>query len=497
MKLRLRKQHKAQGFTLIELLLALGIMSIAFAGIISYLSHSAEITRAEGAGEQLADVGKALDRYINRESGVLQSCLTANQVIQVPATILTQSAGTTTVGSCTLNNRQILPGSFSNMNLFGMGYNIYIKSNASNNLGGLVLTASPVTDPASSTATVRYDWIGAAMKKAGAQSGMTFLNTGANSLRGLGGGWAFTNVDFPAINQLGLLGYRVGYQASYDDVYLRLDGAYPMRGSLNMGNYNINNATDINFNGWLNGNNALLNNLKTGYISNTGNIQTDTSTTTTMAAVGGVETNPTPTDQSGASFKGLHSWDIFAENDLGVGGDGTYSAVMRRNGTIEANDVYLHTVGCADNGSAVLPSGTSAASMRTNNCINGGYSGWLSERLPQYVSRGVVLVQNQSVIAKPVCSAGGTPRIILVPQIQNIYGYYPVQLTMQLNPDNSLTYQFIRPQPMVSTEQMQVYATDNGSSWTAQIKSLTAAQQGVPDGVIGKALAHLFCDYGR
>ena len=98
-----------------------------------------------------------------------------------------------------------------------------------------------------------------------------------------------TNADFGAINQLGLFGYRVSYQGTYDDIYLRLDGSYPMRGNLNMGNYNINNATDINFNGWLNGNNALLNNLKTGYISNSGNIQTNTMTVTNTISTGGRE----------------------------------------------------------------------------------------------------------------------------------------------------------------------------------------------------------------
>ena len=36
---------------------------------------------------------------------------------------------------------------------------------------------------------------------------------------------------------------------------------YPMNGNLNMGNYNIKNATDISYTGWLYGNNAVMNNL--------------------------------------------------------------------------------------------------------------------------------------------------------------------------------------------------------------------------------------------
>ena len=42
---------------------------------------------------------------------------------------------------------------------------------------------------------------------------------------------------------------------------LVLHGMYPMNGNLNMGNYNIKNATDISYTGWLYGNNAVMNNL--------------------------------------------------------------------------------------------------------------------------------------------------------------------------------------------------------------------------------------------
>lgn len=518
--MKLKKNNKQKGFSLIELLLAIGIMSIAFIGIISYLSRMAEQTRAEAVGEQISEVGKALSNYINRESGNLLSCLPVNSMIQ-PADLsfLTQSTGTTVVGACTLNNRQFLPSTFPNVNLFRSGFNVYIRNNASGSLNGLVLTDSPVTDPGAVANTVRYDWIGSAMRKAGAQSGMTFT-TSATTLNGLGGGWALNSTEFPAINQLGLLGYRVGYQGTYDDIYLRLDGAYPMRGNLNMGNYNINNATDINFNGWLNGNNALLNNLKTGYISNSGNIQTNTLTATTSIATGGRELNARPTIWSASPNSGdfIHTWNLYSENMIATGSNGNIQASMDKNGIITANNIRLKTAGCApgdagrttglDATQQALVRGTDCNERATSGTVIGGFDGMLTDRLPKYVSRGAQIVDSTRPetmnVNKPACtSAGGygSARIIVTPQIQNMYGDYDVQVQLIPQPNNSINVILQRSQ--YTAEQMQVYAVDNGTTWTVRLNSAVAQKYSTPGNptpypVQGfMALAETFCDYGN
>lgn len=503
MKLK-KNNNKQKGFSLIELLLAIGIMSIAFIGIISYLSRMAEQTRAEAVGEQISEVGKALSNYINRESGTLLSCLPADSMIQSPSLdFLTQSKGTTVVGACTLNNRQFLPSTFPNINMFRSGFNVYIRNNASGSLNGLVLTDAPVTDPGAVANTVRYDWIGSAMRKAGAQSGMTFV-TSATTLNGLGGGWALNSADFPAINQLGLLGYRVGYQGTYDDIYLRLDGAYPMRGNLNMGNYNINNATDINFNGWLNGNNALLNNLKTGYISNSGNIQTNTLTATTSIATGGRELNARPTIWSATPNSGdfMHTWNLYAENMIATGSGGTIQASMDKDGIVTANNIRLKTAGCAGAGATTGLTSTQLAAVRGIDCNERttGFDGMLTDRLPKYVSRGAQLVNSNNpasmTVPKPSCSSAGgygSARIIVTPQIQNIYGYYDVQVQLYPQPDNSINVVVQRTQ--YTAEQMQVYAVDNGTTWAVRLNSAVAQKYGATQGFM--ALAETFCDYGN
>lgn len=470
------KNKRESGFSLIELLLVLGIVSVAMIGVISYITRVSEQMTAESAGQQFADIGKALGNYISRESGNLNSCIPAGSSISgIPLTVLTQSAGTTTVGPCVLNNRQVLPSTTNNTNLWGSGYNIGIENTASGSLGGLVMTSSPVYDPAyGSQNIVRYDWMGMAMKKAGAQSGMTFTATGPNALTGLGAGWTLTNADFAAINTLGLFGYRVSYQGTYDDIYLRLDGAYPMRGNLNMGNYNINNATDINFNGWLNGNNALLNNLKTGYISNSGNIQTNTATVTSSIATGGRETSPMPGGWGGDH---IHTWDVYAEGSVGSGTGGALQAYMNNTGAIVGKDIYIN------------------GGLNGSNGRNGMVYGWLSDRLPQYVSRGATVVWDGAGIGKPNCTASGgngSAKILVIPQIQNTYGNYNVTVTLQPQANNSFNM-YVNRTPY-TFDQIQVYAVDMGTWWQVRITSWTAQQYGAATGYMG--VAEVFCDYG-
>lgn len=492
--MKIKYKHSTEkGFSLIELLLVLGIISIAFIGLLSYFSKMADQARAETAGEQIAELGKALGNYIVRESGTLQGCMPAGTVIQVTATpLLTQATGTTTVGACTLNNRQVLPSTWNNINSFRTGYQLFIRNNASNSLGALVLTDAPINDPGSSTAQVRYDWLGAAMRKAGSQSGITFIGQ-PTSLTGLGGGWALANTEYPNINKVGLLGYRVGYQGSYDDIYLRLDGAYPMRGNLNMGNYNVNNATDINFNGWLNGNNALLNNLKTGYISNSGNIQTNTMTATTSITTGGREANPMPIAWTG-DF--LHTWNIYAEGTIGTGSNGVVQASMDNAGLIKANNIRLTTVTCAGAGATTGLTAAQLTTVRGKDCNTTAYDGMLTDRLPQYVSKGAKVVTDGEVITKPVCNAttGGTnsARIIVTPQIQNTYGDYDVQVNLFPQPNNSINVVVNRS--AYTADQIQVYAIDNGATWTVRITSAMAQKYGATSGYMG--LAETFCDFG-
>ena len=92
---------------------------------------------------------------------------------------------------------------------------------------------------------------------------------------------------------------------------------YPMNGNLNMGNYNIKNATDISYTGWLYGNNAVMNNLLTGTITNAGNITTQSingKNTDLGAANAASYANNVGADKSYANF------DLFYANCINCGG---------------------------------------------------------------------------------------------------------------------------------------------------------------------------------
>lgn len=498
MKIRKIKQQNSteKGFTLVELLLVLGIVSVSMVGIMSYLAKQAEEVRASNAGRQFAEIGSALGSYITRESGTLNSCLTAgSSAIKVPLNVLTESSGVTNTGGCSLNHLQLLPSTTSEINIFNTGYDILIRKNASGSLSGLVLSDEPIRDPGVSVANAepRYDWIGKAMRSAGPQSGMTFQATGANSLRGLGGGWAINNSEFTQINKLGLFGYRVAYQGNNDDIYLRLDGAFPMRGNLNMGNYNINNATDINFNGWLNGNNALLNNLKTGYIHNSGSIVTNTLQADTAITTGTVANNPMP---AGWGDSYIHTWDIYAEGTIATGKDGKIQAFMNSQGLVKANNILLDLPGCTN-----IPDGLTQAEadeIRGKDCTS-PYYGMLSDRLPKYVSRGIEVVQNGAIVQKPVCtSAGGNgaARIVLTPQIQNTYGSYELDVDFKAHSDNS--YSFIVRRTPFTWDQIQTYAIDYPDHWEVVLGSYTASISTADNPAVSgwQALAEKFCDFG-
>lgn len=462
-----KKTKKQAGYSLIELILVLTISSLAFMGVIKYNQKQAEISRAENAGLQFQEVGSALGQYITRNYSILSTNVLGGSSMVVPISILQGTAFTS--GGVTYPGNLLLPTTFANQNLFRTNYVLTIR-NTGNSVHGLVTTSAAVVEGGS----IRYDWIGTAMKKAGPQSGMTFMN--ATTMSGLDGSWTLNNTAYPDINTAGKFGYRVTYQGNYDDVYLRLDGAFPMVGNLDMGNYNINNATDINSSGWINGNNALLNNLRTGFIYNSGNFQND-GNIRTFTTVGFGTGNFSQFERLIATA----SVDTQFINRPGTGG----GAVA---------DV---TLGNPYTGAAYNPASTDQQGMlyARDIFITGArpgaqarpVQGWLSDRLPQYVSRGILARRDGELVDKPPCGTG-IPRIELIPQSQYVQGR--VMGTMQLTGTNGNMTLY---QDQYSIGQFSVYADDLGTQWRVNVKTpvYNAGYTGQTN-----ALAHMYCDYG-
>lgn len=168
----MKRFKKQQGYSLIELILVLGLSSLAFISAVQWEVKKSDVAKAEMAGEQFAEVGRALSAYIARE----QINLAYNIPPGVPQTMSIEVLKGTASGFFV--GRQYLPTNFSAVNSFGTPYIIQIR-NVAGRIEGVVLSQDPICEKGtalpcpSATNPIKFDWIGAAMRKMGPQSGMT------------------------------------------------------------------------------------------------------------------------------------------------------------------------------------------------------------------------------------------------------------------------------------------------------------------------------------
>lgn len=249
-------------------------------------------------------------------------------------------------------------------NTIGFDYTIQIINNQ-NKISALVVSAQGVTSPGNVSPTaitvdtnVNYQMISSAVRTMGGQGGFVpSKNTrdpnptavGTYVLQGLAGAWvlgsaasANPNIPyFPAINSYGLIGFRVSPvdTGTFDETYLRLDGTNYMTGNLNAGNWDIQNATNISYNGWMTGYGVLANTINSGQINNSGDI-----TTSNVIATGKVRTT-----------------DVFLSNDANA----VPPRESFRKGKLPATGLYL---------SEVIPKYVSMGVALTNSRVCGAGS---------------------------------------------------------------------------------------------------------------------------
>ena len=230
-----------KGFSLLELTLVLGIgVAVAFIKF-QDMKNEQENINADIAGQEIQRIGSAVNNYISLRYDKLSTLSNAagNGTDPRPRTC---SGSICTITYQTLINEGILPSGYVPKNSFSStDYTIQLKrSGTSPNyvIDGVVLTNAAWVEGG----RVRYDLLGKAMQSAGIDSATTKTTSQMN---GFGGTWTLQQSDFSAINKQGLLGFRVGYNASLYSAYLRRDGTLPMTGNLDMGNQDIKNAKDI------------------------------------------------------------------------------------------------------------------------------------------------------------------------------------------------------------------------------------------------------------
>lgn len=443
MKIFKRKLKKQKGFSLIELILVLGISSLAFIGFLQIERKRAETARGEIAGLQIKEVGDALETYIQRNAGALTIAIPVNTTsVDLPFTILQGTAFGAFPGT------NILPSTYVNRNIIGGPYSLRIR-NDNGNLIGLAITTQPIDD----LAGVRYDLAGAAMNKAGPKAGVAFLVN--NVVSGVDGSWTLAAAQYPNITTAGQLAYRAQglNSTTFDNVYLRLDGAFPMRGDLNMGNFDINNVTDLNSNGFINANNINAVLINSGTINNAGNITNLGQIDSTGRIIGrtSVETN----------F--INRTNALGTRDVVIG-DAIGGAAANQ-GNLYARDIFIR----------------GGQSVTGRPLINAGTGAWLSDLLPRYSSRGIALVQDGNVLAKPVCPIGGmaSARIEIIPQVQYVQSRVAGVINFSAFTAN-----------LWAIGAFAIWAQDAGSTWIIRLRtpSYDPAYQGVA------ALAHVYCD---
>ncbi|EAV1018982.1 shufflon system plasmid conjugative transfer pilus tip adhesin PilV [Salmonella enterica subsp. enterica serovar Newport] len=229
-----------KGFSLLELTLVLSIGTVIAFVKFQDMKTNQENMMADTVGNQIKQVGEAVNRYISIHYDRLSTLSSSSSQSSDPGPRTCSSNGCE-ITYQTLVNEGFLPVGYTGVNMQKSSYKIMLKrSGTAPNyvINGLITTTSPWLEGG----RYRYDLLGKAMQIAGIDSGMT---KSAALVSGLQGAWTETSSAFNNITAAGLLAYRVGYDSSMYSVYLRRDGTLPMTGNLNMGNQDINNARNI------------------------------------------------------------------------------------------------------------------------------------------------------------------------------------------------------------------------------------------------------------
>ncbi|MEI7348109.1 shufflon system plasmid conjugative transfer pilus tip adhesin PilV [Dickeya chrysanthemi] len=314
-----------KGFSLLELMMVLSVASAVSLMKFQELKHEQENIQASAAGEQLKQIGEAVNGYISIRYDRLSTLTDASGTGTDPGPrSCSVSTSTCTITYQTLINEGLLPASYSGVNVNKSTYAIQLKRSGSSPnyvVNGLITTALPWKEGGD----IRYDLLGKAMQTAGVDSGMTQSTTTAS---GYQGAWKETTTGFSNITAAGLLAYRVGYDSAMYSVYLRRDGTLPMTGDLNMGGQNIYNAQNI----------TAAGTTISGTLKSMGETQVGTTLT-----VGGNANIGGDITASGNIFSGqtitangsISTGDsLYARNSIYTGNESSTKAYMNKNGNI-------------------------------------------------------------------------------------------------------------------------------------------------------------------
>jgi type II secretory pathway pseudopilin PulG len=290
-------KRKQNGFTLIEVGIASVLMAIVVSGVLMLVADYLHGQVAQSQAQQLATVNAAVTSYEAKYA----TNLTNNQAIPVPG-----FANVANIHSPTTTELFHL-GLLANAPVSTL-YGTQISATLVNGSpSGITWLATPFTN-----ANGRPDQAlaGLAMTAAGGDAAMS---TVANPSVVMGAdGWSAPN---PVPGVAAILAMRNG---AGSNAFVRLDGSTPMQGSLNVGGFNVTNASTVS-----------AANVAAGTVTASGNI-----TGANVAAAGNVTAQNSITAANFVSANGS----IFAGQNISASGNTSGSTLTA---TANGNDVFF------------------------------------------------------------------------------------------------------------------------------------------------------------
>ncbi len=233
-----------KGFSLLELTLVLGVGTMVAFMKFQDMKNEQESILASAVGQQMKQIGEAVNGYINIRYDKLSTLSNAAGTGTDPGP-RTCSGSVCEITYQTLINEGLLPSTYTGTNANKSSYKIILKRDGTSPnfvINGLITTSTAWIEGGKT----RYDLLGNAMQTAGIDSGMTKTTSIAS---GHSGQWSETSANFNNITSAGQLAFRVGFNSALYSVYLRRDGTLPMTGDLNLDGHNINNVDALNATG--------------------------------------------------------------------------------------------------------------------------------------------------------------------------------------------------------------------------------------------------------
>lgn len=191
-------RSSGRGFSLLELILVLGVGTmVAFIKFQDMKNDQEDIT-AKIAGQQIKQIGEAVNGYISIRYDKLSTLSNAvgNGTDPGPRTC---TGAICEITYQTLINEGLLPSSYTGINTFRSPYKIILRRDGSSPnyvINGLITTTSSWTE----NSAIRYDLLGKSMQEAGIDSGVTKTTTSAS---GYNAQWNETSAKFNNITSAG------------------------------------------------------------------------------------------------------------------------------------------------------------------------------------------------------------------------------------------------------------------------------------------------------